>query len=154
MRIVIQRVSQAKVTVQGKEVGTIGPGLCLFLGVAKGDTEEDSTYLVQKSVELRIFEDDEGKFNRTLLDVGGEILVVSQFTLYGDCTKGRRPSFSHAASPEEAELIYQKFVQKLREKGLKVGTGQFQAKMEVSLVNSGPVTFIIESKLPVERSKL
>jgi len=91
MRIVIQRVSQAKVTVQGKEVGAIGPGLCLFLGVAKGDTEEDSTYLAQKSVELRIFEDDEGKFNRTLLDVGGEILVVSQFTLYGDCTKGRRP---------------------------------------------------------------
>jgi len=146
MRLVIQRVSQAKVTVQGKEVGTIGPGLCLFLGVAKGDTEEDSTYLVQKSVELRIFEDDEGKFNRTLLNVGGEILVVSQFTLYGDCTKGRRPSFSHAASPEEAEPIYQKFVQKLREKGLKVATGQFQAKMEVSLVNSGPVTFIIDSE--------
>jgi len=146
MRIVIQRVSQAKVTVQGKEVGAIGPGLCLFLGVAKGDTEEDSTYLVQKSVELRIFEDDEGKFNRTLLDVGGEILVVSQFTLYGDCTKGRRPSFSHAASPEEAERLYQQFVQKLREKGLKVATGQFQAKMEVSLVNSGPVTFIIDSE--------
>ena len=146
MRLVIQRVSQAKVTVQGKEVGAIGPGLCLFLGVAKGDTEEDSTYLVQKSVELRIFEDDEGKFNRTLLDVGGEILVVSQFTLYGDCTKGRRPSFSHAASPEEAERLYQQFVQKLREKGPRVATGQFQAKMEVSLVNSGPVTFIIDSK--------
>ncbi len=146
MRIVIQRVSQAKVTVQGKEVGAIGPGLCLFLGVAKGDTEEDSTYLVQKSVELRIFEDDEGKFNRTLLDVGGEILVVSQFTLYGDCTKGRRPSFSHAASPEEAERLYHQFVQKLREKGLKVATGEFQAKMEVSLVNSGPVTFIVDSK--------
>ena len=146
MRLVIQRVSQAKVTVQGKEVGAIGPGLCLFLGVAKGDTEEDSTYLVQKSVELRIFEDDEGKFNRTLLDVGGEILVVSQFTLYGDCTKGRRPSFSHAASPEEAERLYQQFVQKLREKGPRVATGQFQAKMEVSLVNSGPVTFIIDSE--------
>ena len=146
MRIVIQRVSQAKVTVEGKEVGAIGPGLCLFLGVAKGDTEEDSTYLVQKSVELRIFEDDGGKFNRTLLDMGGEILVVSQFTLYGDCTKGRRPSFSHAASPEEAEGLYQKFVQKLRDRGLKVATGQFQAKMEVSLVNSGPVTFIIDSK--------
>ena len=146
MRLVIQRVSQAKVTVQGKEVGAIGPGLCLFLGVAKGDTEEDSTYLVQKSVELRIFEDDEGKFNRTLLDVGGEILVVSQFTLYGDCTKGRRPSFSHAASPEEAERLYQQFVQKLREKGPRVASGQFQAKMEVSLVNSGPVTFIIDSE--------
>jgi len=146
MRLVIQRVSQAKVTVQGKEVGAIGPGLCLFLGVAKGDTEEDSTYLVQKSVELRIFEDDEGKFNRKLLDVGGEILVVSQFTLYGDCTKGRRPSFSHAASPEEAERLYQQFVQELREKGPRVATGQFQAKMEVSLVNSGPVTFIIDSK--------
>jgi len=146
MRLVIQRVSQAKVTVQGKEVGAIGPGLCLFLGVAKGDTEEDSTYLVQKSVELRIFEDDEGKFNQKLLDVGGEILVVSQFTLYGDCTKGRRPSFSHAASPEEAERLYQQFVQKLREKGPRVATGQFQAKMEVSLVNSGPVTFIIDSE--------
>ncbi len=146
MRLVIQRVSQAKVTVQGKEVGAIGPGLCLFLGVAKGDTEEDSTYLVQKSVELRIFEDDEGKFNRTLLDVGGEVLVVSQFTLYGDCTKGRRPSFSHAASPEEAERLYQQFVQKLRDKGPRVATGQFQAKMEVSLINSGPVTFIIDSE--------
>jgi len=146
MRLVIQRVSQANVTVQGKEVEAIGPGLCLFLGVAKGDTEEDSTYLVQKSVELRIFEDDEGKFNRKLLDVGGEILVVSQFTLYGDCTKGRRPSFSHAASPEEAERLYQQFVQKLREKGPRVATGQFQAKMEVSLVNSGPVTFIIDSE--------
>jgi len=146
MRVVIQRVNQAKVTVQGKEVGAIGPGLCLFLGVAKGDIEEDSTYLVQKSVDLRIFEDDEGKFNRTLLDVGGEVLVVSQFTLYGDCTKGRRPSFSHAASPEEAERLYQQFVQKLREKGPKVATGQFQAKMEVSLVNSGPVTFIIDSE--------
>jgi len=146
MRIVIQRVSQAKVTVEGKEVGAIGPGLCLFLGVAKGDTEEDSTYLAQKSVELRIFEDDEGKFNRTLLDVGGEILVVSQFTLYGDCTKGRRPSFSHAASPEDAERLYQQFVQKLRDRGLNVATGQFQAKMEVSLVNSGPVTFIIDSE--------
>ena len=145
MRLVIQRVSQAKVTVQGKEVGAIGPGLCLFLGVAKGDTEEDSTYLAQKSVELRIFEDDEGKFNRTLLDVGGEILVVSQFTLYGDCTKGRRPSFSHAASPEDAERLYQQFVQKLRDRGLNVATGQFQAKMEVSLVNRGPVTFIIDS---------
>lgn len=146
MRLVIQRVSQAKVTVQGKEIGAIGPGLCLFLGVAKGDTEEDSTYLVQKSVELRIFEDNEGKFNRTLLDVGGEALVVSQFTLYGDCTKGRRPSFSHAASPEEAERLYQQFVQKLREKNPRVATGQFQAKMEVSLVNNGPVTFIIDSE--------
>ncbi len=146
MRLVIQRVSQAKVTVQGKEVGAIGPGLCLFLGVAKGDTEENSNYLVQKSVELRIFEDDEGKFNRTLLDVGGEALVVSQFTLYGDCTKGRRPSFSHAASLEEAERLYQQFVQKLRDKGPRVATGQFKAKMEVSLVNSGPVTFIIDSE--------
>ena len=102
--------------------------------------------MVQKSVELRIFEDDEGKFHQKLLDVGGEILVVSQFTLYGDCTKGRRPSFSHAASPEEAERLYQQFVQKLREKVPRVATGQFQAKMEVSLVNSGPVTFIIDSE--------
>ena len=146
MRLVIQRVSQAKVTVQGEEIGAIGPGLCLFLGVAKGDTEEDSNYLAQKSVELRIFEDDAGKFNRTLLDVGGDILVVSQFTLYGDCTKGRRPSFSHAASPEEAEQLYLHFVEKLREKGPRVATGQFQAKMEVSLINTGPVTLIIDSE--------
>ncbi len=146
MRLLIQRVSEANVTIEGSEVGAIGPGLCLFLGVAKDDTEEDSTYLAQKAVDLRIFEDDEGKFNRTLVNVGGEILVVSQFTLYGDCTKGRRPSFSHAAAPEEAERLYRHFVAQLRAKSPKVATGQFQAKMDVSLVNDGPVTFIIDSK--------
>ena len=145
MRLVIQRVSQAKVTVQGIEVGTIGPGLCLFLGIAKGDKKKDADYLAHKSAELRIFEDDTGKFNRSLGDMGGEILVVSQFTLYADCTKGRRPSFSHAAQPEEAETLYLYFAEKLREKGLKVATGRFQAKMEVSIVNSGPVTLILDS---------
>ncbi len=146
MRLVIQRVSEAKVTVEGNEIGSIERGLCVFLGVAKDDTEEDSTYLAQKTVDLRIFADEEGKFNRTLVDMGGEILVVSQFTLYGDCTKGRRPSFSHAAAPEEAERLYQHFVGQLRAKSPKVATGQFQAKMNVSLVNDGPVTFIIDSK--------
>jgi len=146
MRLVIQRVSQAKITVQGEEISRIGPGLCILIGVAKGDKKEDANYLAQKSAELRIFEDDTGKFNRSQRDIGGEILVVSQFTLYGDCTKGRRPSFSHAAQPEEAEPLYLYFVEKLREKGLKVATGQFQTKMEVSIINSGPVTFILDSK--------
>ena len=146
MRLIIQRVTEAKVVVRGDEIGRIGPGLCLFIGIAEGDTEEDANYLAQKSTELRIFEDEKGKFSRSLLDVSGEILVVSEFTLYGDCTKGRRPSFSQAASPEEAERLYGYFVKKLEERGLNVATGKFQAKMEVSTVNSGPVTFILDSK--------
>ncbi|MFQ5851071.1 MAG: D-aminoacyl-tRNA deacylase [Candidatus Binatia bacterium] len=146
MRVVIQRVTEAKVTVQGKEIGRIGPGLCLFLGVSKGDTEEDANYLAQKSMELRIFEDDTGKFSRSLLDVSGEILVVPEFTLYGDCTKGRRPSFGQTASHEEAKGNYHYFVKRLRDQGVKVATGQFQARMEVSMINSGPVTFIVDSK--------
>ena len=146
MRLVIQRVSRANVTVGGKEIGSIGRGLCLFLGIGRGDNKKDADYLVQKTAELRIFEDDSGKFNRSLSDIGGEALVVSQFTLYGDCSKGRRPSFSYAASPEEAETLYLYFVDRLRDKGLKVSTGQFQAKMEVSIINSGPVTFILDSK--------
>jgi D-tyrosyl-tRNA(Tyr) deacylase len=146
MRLVIQRVSQAKVTVDGREIGNIAQGLCLFLGIAKGDNKQNADYLAQKSAELRIFEDDTGKFNRSLSEIGGEALVVSQFTLYGDCTKGRRPSFSHAAPPDEAEVLYNYFVDQLRDKGIKVGTGQFQAKMEVSIVNTGPVTLILDSK--------
>jgi len=146
MRLIIQRVTEAKVTVRGDEIGKIGSGLCLFLGIAKGDTAGDADYLSQKAMELRIFEDDAGKFSRSLIDVRGEIVVVSEFTLYGDCTKGRRPSFSQAASPEEAEELYDYFVKKLQERGLKVATGQFQAKMEVTLINSGPVTFILDSE--------
>ena len=146
MRLVIQRVSQARVTVQEEVIGSIGQGLCILIGVAKGDKREDADSLAKKSAELRIFEDETGKFNRSISDVGGEALVVSQFTLYGDCTKGRRPSFSHAAQPDEAEALYLYFVDRLRERGLKVATGRFQAKMEVSIVNSGPVTFILDSK--------
>lgn len=146
MRLIIQRVTEAKVTVRGKEIGRIGSGLCLFLGIAKGDTERDADYLAQKSAELRIFEDDTGSFGRSLLDVNGEILVAPEFTLYGDCTKGRRPSFSHAAPPEAAAGLYHYFVKRLQEWGLKVATGQFQATMEVTIINSGPVTFIVDSK--------
>ncbi len=146
MRLVIQRVSQARVTVLEEVIGSIGPGLCILIGIAKGDKRENADYLAEKSAELRIFEDETGKFNRSLSDMGGEALVVSQFTLYGDCTKGRRPSFSHAAQAEEAETLYLYFVKKLREKGLKVATGRFQAKMEVSIINTGPVTLILESK--------
>jgi len=146
MRLVIQRVSRARVTVEGEEISSIGPGLCLLLGVARGDGQGDADYLAQKSEELRIFEDDTGKFNLSLSDMSGEILVVSQFTLYGDCTKGRRPSFSHAAPAEEAEALYLYFVKRLREKGLRVATGKFRAKMEVSIINTGPVTLILDSK--------
>ena len=154
MRLIIQRVKEAKVTVRGDEIGRIGPGLCLFIGIAKGDTEEDANYLAQKAKELRIFEDEAGKFNRSLLDMSGEIVVVSEFTLYGDCTKGRRPSFSQAASPEEAERLYDYFVRRLEERGLNVATGRFQAMMEVTIVNSGPVTFLLESKQRAGNSEI
>jgi len=145
MRLLVQRVKEAKVAVDGAEIGKIGAGLCLLLGVAKSDTEESADTLAGKIADMRIFEDESGKLNRSLAQVGGEVLVVSEFTLYGDCTKGRRPSFSRAAAPEEAERLYEYFVRKLRDLGLKVATGKFQAKMEVSLVNDGPVALIIES---------
>ena len=146
MRLIIQRITRGEVVLGGQVIGRTGQGLCLFLGVAKGDSDRDVEYLAQKTVELRIFEDENGKFNRSLQDVHGEILVVSEFTLYGDCSKGRRPSFSRAAPPEEAAKLYQRFVEKLQERGIKVATGKFQAHMEVSTVNDGPVTFILESK--------
>ena len=142
----VQRIKEGKVTVAGEEISRTGAGLCLFIGIAKGDTEEDACPLTEKAVGLRIFEDDTGKFNRSLREVDGEILLVSEFTLYGDCSKGRRPSFSQAASPQEAEALYDCFVQRLRESGLKVATGKFQAKMEVSITNDGPVTFILDSR--------
>ncbi len=137
---------EGKVTVAGDEIARTGPGLCLFLGVARGDTEEAADRLAAKAAELRIFEDEAGKLDRSLADVRGEVLVVSEFTLYGDCSKGRRPSFSHAAPPPEAEALYDHFVERLRSLGLKVATGKFQAKMEVSITNDGPVTFIVESR--------
>ena len=145
MRIVIQRTREARVTIDGEITAKIGSGLCVFIGIAKGDTQEDACHLAEKAAGLRIFEDDTGKFNRSLVEVHGEVLVVSEFTLYGDCTKGRRPSFSQAAPPEEAEALYDCFVQRLRESGLKVATGTFQAKMEVSISNDGPVTFLLDS---------
>ena len=133
-------------TVAGEEIARAGSGLCLFLAIARGDTEDAADELAQKAAELRIFEDDAGKLDRSLADVHGEVLVVSEFTLYGDCSKGRRPSFSRAAPPREAEALYDYFVARLRNIGLKVATGKFQAKMEVSITNDGPVTFILDSR--------
>jgi len=141
----LQRIREARVRVRGEEISKAGPGLCLFLGVGKGDTRENARYLAEKAARLRVFEDEAGKFDRSLLEVQGEVLVVAEFTLYGDCTKGRRPSFSEAAGPEEAQELYQQFVRRLEELGLKVGTGRFQAKMEVSIINDGPVTFVLEN---------
>lgn len=146
MRAVVQRVKQGSVTVDREIVGQIGRGLLVLLGVANDDTTEDADFMVSKIVHLRIFEDENQKMNRSLLDVGGEMLVVSQFTLLGDCRKGRRPSFINAAGPEQATELYEYFVKKTHEKGISVKTGQFRAMMEVALINDGPVTLIIESK--------
>ena len=146
VRLLVQRIKEGKVTIGGEEVSRTSAGLCLFLSIAKGDTQEDANYLANKAVELRIFEDNTGKFDRSLLEVHGEVLVVSEFTLHGDCSKGRRPSFSQAAPPREAETLYYYFVQRLKDHGLKVATGKFQSKMEVSITNDGPVTFLLDSR--------
>ncbi|MBA4543192.1 MULTISPECIES: D-aminoacyl-tRNA deacylase [Thermoactinomyces] len=146
MRIVLQRVKEASVTVNNECTGAVGHGLLLLVGFTQGDTEEDLRYLADKVVNLRIFEDETGKMNHSLLDVGGSILSVSQFTLYGDCRKGRRPNFMDAAKPDLAEPLYRRFNEILREYGVKVETGIFGAMMEVSLVNDGPVTLLLESK--------
>ncbi len=145
MRAVVQRVTQSSVSVSGQVVGRIGPGLLVLLGVARRDTEKDADFLAEKIIHLRIFEDEDGKMNRSLADIGGQMLVVSQFTLLGDCRKGRRPSFAQAAPPDMAESLYRYFVDRIREKRISVQTGRFRAMMEVSLVNDGPVTFIVES---------
>ena len=144
MRAVIQRVKNASVTVAGEVVGKIGPGILILLGVKEGDTDESITWLAEKCVNLRIFENEEGKFHYSLLDTGGSVLVVSQFTLYGDCSKGRRPSFTEAARPEAAKQIVEKFVSELRNKSVLTETGQFGAMMDVELLNDGPVTMIID----------
>ena len=145
MRALLQRVAQASVTVGNEEVGRIGPGLVALLGVAAEDTEEDAKYLVDKTVNLRIFADDRNRFNRSALDAGAELLVVSQFTLYGDTRKGRRPDFTKAAPPEQAQRLYQHAVDLFRAAGLTVATGVFQEYMQVSLQNDGPVTLLLDS---------
>ena len=146
MRAVVQRVKEAKVVVEGKTVGEIGHGLLVFLGVEKADEIEDAEYLVSKIINLRIFKDDEQKFNLSLIDVKGEMLVVSQFTLLGDCRKGRRPSFSDAAPPEKAQKLYEDFMELVAKNNISVASGEFQAMMDVSLVNDGPVTMLLDSK--------
>ena len=146
MRAVVQRVVQGSVTVEEEVIGEIKQGLVVLLGVGHEDSSADISYLVDKIVNLRIFTDTEGKFNLSALDINAEILVVSQFTLYGDCRKGRRPSFSTAASPEVAQKLYLEFIQKIEEYGLKVATGKFQAEMLVEIHNHGPVTLLLDSK--------
>lgn len=146
MRVVLQRSKEASVTVDGEVKGAIRSGAVLLVGITHEDTEEDARYVADKVVNLRIFEDEEGKMNHSLLDVEGEILSISQFTLYGDCRKGRRPNFMSAAKPDHAESVYDYFNKVLKEKGIKVETGVFGAMMDVNLTNDGPVTLIIESK--------
>ncbi len=145
MRACIQRVSRAKVSVDGELCGEIGPGMLVLLGVANGDTDADARQLAAKISGLRIFEDAAGKMNLGLTDVGGSMLVVSQFTLLGDCRKGRRPSFAAAAAPEVAEKLYQVFVDEVASREIEVATGRFRRHMEVELVNDGPVTLLVES---------
>jgi D-aminoacyl-tRNA deacylase len=146
MRVVVQRSKKAKVSVNGEVTGEISSGLVLLVGVTHNDSDIDAAFLADKIANLRIFEDDAGKMNLSLLDVGGEILSVSQFTLYGDCRKGRRPNFMDAARPEQANQLYERFNSLLREKGIKVETGIFGAMMDVELINDGPVTLIVDSK--------
>ena len=146
MRAVVQRVSEASVSVAGEDVGRIGSGLLVLLGVGQGDTDEDADYLAEKVFHLRIFPDEAGQMNRSVLEVRGELLVVSQFTLYGDCRRGRRPSYTDAAAPDEANRLYGRFVSSAKKSGLTVREGVFRAMMDVSLVNSGPVTILLDSR--------
>jgi D-aminoacyl-tRNA deacylase len=148
MKAVIQRVNSAEVWVEGRLLGKIGKGLLVFVGVGKGDGDNDISFLTAKIPDLRIFEDHSGKFNLSLKETGGEMLIVSQFTLYGDTKKGRRPSFSEAEEPGIAKELYERFISKVREDGISVQTGEFQAKMEVRLINDGPVTLLLDSRKP------
>ena len=145
MRALLQRVSHASVSIDGRQTAKTGPGLLVLLGVSEDDTQEDAAYLVEKTVNLRIFADDESRFNKSALDVGAEFLVVSQFTLYADTRKGRRPDFTDAASPDAAEVLYEKVVEMFKGRGLKVETGTFGEYMQVELVNDGPVTIMLDS---------
>lgn len=146
MRIVVQRCSRGKVTVDGQVTGEIGRGFVLLVGVTHDDTRDDADYLAEKVVNLRVFEDEAGKMNLSLLDIGGAVLSVSQFTLYGDCRKGRRPNFMDAARPEAANELYEYFNEKVRSLGVQVETGVFAAMMDVELVNDGPVTLLLDSQ--------
>ncbi len=146
MRAVVQRVSRASVTVNGEITGQIEQGFLVLLGVEQSDTQDDVIYLAQKTVGLRVFEDDAGKMNLALSDVQGKMLVVSQFTLLGDCRKGRRPSFVNAARPEQADLLYQSYVAEIKGHGIEVATGRFQEHMDVELVNDGPITLLLDSQ--------
>lgn len=146
MRSVIQRVTHAEVRVDNQQTGIIGEGLMVLLGVHREDSEKDVSWMADKLVNLRIFEDETGLMNRSLLDTGGEMLIVSQFTLLGDCSKGRRPSWSSAAPPEKANSLYLQLIQAVNAYGIKTATGKFQAMMDVSLVNSGPVTLLLDSR--------
>ncbi len=146
MRAVIQRVTRASVKVDGKIAGEVGAGLAVLLGVGKDDTDEDAKYIADKIANMRIFEDDQGKMNLSVLDVGGSVLVVSQFTLFADCRKGRRPSFMSAGDPEEAKRLYERFIELMGRTGAPTAEGVFRATMEVELVNSGPVTILLDSK--------
>ncbi|MCR2820507.1 D-aminoacyl-tRNA deacylase [Lederbergia panacisoli] len=144
MRVVLQRCKEASVTVEGNITGSIDQGFVLLVGITHEDSEQECEWLADKIVNLRIFEDDAGKMNRSLIDTEGAILSISQFTLYGDCTKGRRPNFMNAAKPEHAEILYHRFNQLLKEKGIQVETGIFGAMMDVKLINDGPVTLVLE----------
>jgi len=144
MKIVLQRVSGASVRVEGKVIASISKGLLILFGVEKNDDDSKVQFLAEKTLNLRIFPDEKGKMNLSCLDIGGEVLVVSQFTLAGDCTKGRRPGFDNAAAPEVAQSLYQNFIQQVSESGLKVAAGEFGADMQVELINDGPVTFTLE----------
>lgn len=146
MRAVVQRVSRARVTVNGWTAGEIGIGLLVLLGVGHEDTEADATYLAEKTAGLRIFEDHDGKMNRSVIDVGGSVLAISQFTLYGDARRGKRPSFDAAAPPDPAKRLYESFVERIRGAGLRCETGRFQEMMQVELVNEGPVTILLDSQ--------
>lgn len=152
MRAIIQRASTARVEVEGRVTGEIGRGVLVLLGVGHGDTEADADYLADKIVHLRIFNDPQGKMNLSLVDIGGKALVVSQFTLYGDVRRGRRPSYTDAAEPEMANRLYEYFVQRVRALGIATETGVFQADMKVTLTNDGPVTITMDSKTPRPQS--
>ncbi len=145
MRTVLQRVKRARITIEGREIACISEGLVALVAIARNDSQKDLEWMAKKILELRIFDDQDGRLNLSLVDIGGQILIVSQFTLYGDCRKGRRPSYSEAAAPSQAEILYEDFVQIVRKALPEARTGRFQADMEVEIVNSGPVTLIIDS---------